>query len=432
MRGSRSTENLIAVTAATCEAAINAGGTPDTTLQMASGDMLTVERQRETDAEEMTGTEEATRIYDLGKSGSSGNFTFDKCQPHQAAFLAAFALGKCETSALGTGYEHVITPLAGDVDAMRSLPTFAAAQRLGNSIVKTLFSGLVVDSLTMTAAPDAFLKVSGSIKGTGKTEEDIVSETVSALDNVTELTLDSNGVFGADAQGRIDSIHQVRVELTSGVWTPLPITAASDATPAVITIESAGGAGSETVKYQILYKPATEAAWMTFPAKVQETGLRTADTIVQFGGAWDGSTFEGGETLTCKLKNLEWSFNNNSQTRKCFGQSAEYAGEHFRDGRSQTVKLDFYKKDMSIAQMVKNNETFGLRIVAEGAEFDEVNGHKYAVEVIFPKLGFNSHSDSVDGKRMAESAECQVLEDETYGSVIVKIRHAVSGYAAAA
>jgi hypothetical protein len=52
------------------------------------------------------------------------------------------------------------------------------------------------------------------------------------------------------------------------------------------------------------------------------------------------------------------------------------------------------------------------------------------VEIIFPKVAVLASPISVDGKRLAEAGDLQVLEDETYGSVIVIVQNKVTAYAA--
>lgn len=426
MRSYRATNNLIAVSANTAETAINAEQTPDTVMQTAMGDVINVEPRRENDSEELTGREEPSLVYDMGQT-ASGNLTFDKAQPQHFAFLAAYALGNISTAAAGTGYEHTITPIAADVDAKRANPSFTLAMQFAD-VLKRRFASAFVDQLTATFARDEWVKINGSLKLTGKTTDNVIQETVSALDDVTELTLAANGVHGAAAQERLDAIHRVDAELTSGVWTAVTVTAVSDATPAAITIETAGGAGVETVNYRILYRPAESDPWMTFPSKVVETPLRVSEVAVNIGGAWDGAAFAGGRTLTCEAKQIEWSFQNNLQVEFCFGEAGNYAGRAFRDGRTQTVKVDREFRDMIMQQHIADNDTFGLRLLAQGAEYE--SGHHYQVEIVFPKLGVINSPLSVDGKRLAESAELTVLEHDTHGSVVVKVKNKVAAYAA--
>lgn len=425
MRSIRANHNMIAVSAYAKETAINTEQTLDLSLLASVGDLVTLDKRRETNKDELTGMEEADTIYDLGQT-SSLSLNFEKAQPQHFALLYAFALGNIATTAAGTGYLHTITPIDGDLDRYRSLPSLTVAQRLGKIIAKERFASMFVDSVTSTFAKDSFCKVSASLKGTGKMTTSIVEETVSALPTVTSLTLAANGVAGSTAAERLDSIHQIRAELTSGVWTEVVYTAVSSATPAVITI-AAPGAGATAVKYKILYAP-TETAWMTFPARVSETPLRVSEMTFTVGGKWNGTTFSGGRLICAEVNYIEHRLSNNGQIEfvPCAGGS--YASSYFREGRDQVLSLDREFRDYILRNFTSTNETFGAQILAEGMEFD--TGHKYTVQIILPKLGVLTDTISANGKRLGEKGDFAVLQDSTYGSVIVKVKNKIAAYAA--
>ena len=74
------------------------------------------------------------------------------------------------------------------------------------------------------------------------------------------------------------------------------------------------------------------------------------------------------------------------------------------------------------------NDDFGVHILAEGALYDGSN--KYQIELIFPKVAVLSAALSVNGKRLAEAGDMIVMQDDTYGSVVAKIKNLQSAYAA--
>jgi hypothetical protein len=394
-------------------------------MLVAISDVINLEPRRESNAEELTGKEEPDAIYDLGGL-SVGPLNFEKAQPQHFAFLMAYALGTISTAAAGTGHQHSITPIADDEDESRSLPSFTAAQRFGKTVLKRQFASMFVDSLVATFAADDWVKIRGDIKGTGKVTDNITEETVNALDNAVALTLAANGVEGATAAERLQNVQRIKVELTSGVWTEVAYSVVSAATPAVITITSAGGAGAAK-DYKVLYIP-TEAGWMTFPARVSETPLRVAETTVTLGGKWSGSAFEGGRDMCAEIRSVEWSFNNNMEITfaPCAGDA--YASRAFRPARTQTIKVDREFREYILQQHIDDNDTFGFYILAEGAIYDAP--HKYQVEIIFPKVAVLNAPLNVDGKRVAEAGDLQVLEDDTYGSVIAKVKNLQATYAA--
>lgn len=425
MRNIMATHDLIAVSANNKEIAINTEQALDTTMLCALGDMINLEPRRETNADEAIGKEEPDTVYDLGAL-SGATFNFEKGQPQHFAFLLAYALGAISTSAAGTGHLHAITPISGDEDSVRSLPSFTAAQRFGKTVLKRRFASMFVDSITATFEVDNWCKIVGTIKGTGKVTENIEEEIVSALPTATELTLAANGVEGSTAAERLANVQRIRGELTAGVWTEVSYSAVSDATPAVITIE-APGAGGENVNYRALYIPA-EAGWMSFPSRETETPLRVSELTLKVGGAWSGSAFEGGRQLTGELKSIEWSLENNIEIKFVPGASGAYAGRGIRGGRAQKLTLNREFREYILQQHIDANDTLGVYILAEGAVYDDP--HKYQVEIIFPKVAVLTAPISADGKRLAEAGDLVVLEDDTYGSVLVNVKNKAATYAA--
>jgi hypothetical protein len=424
MRSVRATNNFIAVSANNREADINSPQDLDTTLLVALGDVLNVEPRRESNADEATGKEEPDMMYDNGQL-SGGSFNFEKAQPQHFAFLAAFGLGEVATTPAGTGFLHTITPIEEDLLTYLSNPSFTAAQRYGKTVLKRLFATVVVDSFTFTFAEDSWCKAVGSLKGTGMVEDNIDEALVNAAKNAISLTLPS-AVHGDDASERLDNVHRVRAELSPGVWTEVTFTAVGGAGFDELTIVAPDEA-TDLVDYKILYVP-TEPAWCAFPPRVQESPLRVSQLTAVIGGTWDGTSFAGGREVSADVKNLEWSMNNNLQVTFAPGAGGGYASKVSRDGRSQTLQLDRDFRDAILQQAQTANEYFGIRVIAEGAEFD--TGHKFQVEIIFPRVGIESAPLSLDGKKLSENTAFQVLQDDTHGSVIVRVKNQVAAYAA--
>jgi hypothetical protein len=425
MRSYRATHNLIAVSANSAETAINTEQTLDTSMLAALTDVINMEPRRENNAEELNGLEEPDTVYDMGAlSGCTLNFP--KAQPQHFAFLSAFGLGSVATVAAGSGYLHTITPLENDLDENRSNPTFTAAQRYGKTVLKRRYASMTVDSITARFQRDAWCNLSGVCKGTGKVSDNMVEESITALDNTTSLTLAANAVEGSTAEERLDNVQRIRVELTSGEWTEVDYSAVSADTPATITITDPGGAGA-SVNYKILYAP-IESGWMVFPARVSETPLRVSQLTCKLGGAWDGSAFVGGRTLSSELESIEWNLQNNMEVIFSIGAGGAYGDRAFRDGRVQTLSVNRDFRDNILQQHIDDNDTFGIYLLAQGAVYD--SPHAYQVEIIFPKCGVLSAPLSVNGKRLAEAGDLTVLEHDTYGSVIVNVKNLQANYAA--
>jgi hypothetical protein len=424
MISNRAKLNKIAVSAYQRETGINVFRDLDLTLLTALSDIISLEPRRESNKDEATGKEEPDEIYDLGKTGAM-SMNFEKAQPQHYAFLFAFGFGTVVSSAAGSGFLKTITPTLKDLDAARDLPSFTAGQAY-SEIVRKRLASFFVNGITATFAKDAFCKVAGEIVGTGKYEKSITEETVSAAEDVTSLTLDTNGVAGSTAAERLDAIHQIRVELATGVWTEVAFSAVSAATPAVITI-TAPGEGTDVRNFKILYAP-TAAAWMTFPARVTETPLRVSELTFNLGGAWNGTAFVGGRDLGPEIKSIEYRLANNGKVEFAPGAGGAYASRYVREDRDQTLGLDLEFRNYILQNLMDTNEYFGARILAEGLEFD--TGHKYSVEMIFPKLGILKAPLTVDGRRLGEKGDLQVLQHDTYGSAIVRVKNLAQYYAA--
>jgi hypothetical protein len=421
MRSFRSEHDLVAVSANLKETALNTEQTLDTSLLVDRNTILQLSPRREDNREELTGKEEPDASYDLGAL-SEATFEFGKAQAQHFGFGYAFALGASAASAWGTGYKHLITPTADMLN-----PSFTAAMRLGQTIMKRRFASFLIDQLTATFAKDSWAKLSLSVKGTGKYTDNVTKETVSAAYNATELTLAANGVQGSTASGRVDSIHAVRVLVpTTGEYKDVTVTAVSSATPAVLTITAPGEAATSTT-YEILYVP-TEPAWCTFPSRVTESPLRVTDLVVKVGGLWNGTTFVEGHTMSEEIESIEHVISNEMAVEFRPGGTGTYANYAYRQRRIQTLKLDRQFRDFIMQQKIVDNEYFGVQMKATGAEFD--TGKNYYIDVVFPRCVVLKAPLKINGNFLGEEGDLQVLQDDTYGSVRVEVANKVSQYAA--
>ncbi|MCG8686819.1 MAG: hypothetical protein MI892_18205, partial [Desulfobacterales bacterium] len=397
MRSFRAKHNIIAVSASSKETGINTEQTLDLSLLASVGDIITLEPRRETNADELTGKEEADTIYALGNTAKT-TLNFPKAQPQHFGFGFGYGFGTLASAAAGSGYAKTITPMDGDMETDRSLPSFTAAQRLGKIVGKERFASMFVNGITATFSRDDWVKLVLDVVGTGNHESSVTEESVTAAENATSLTLSANAVSGSTAQERLDAIHQIRCETSTDVWEEVAFSAVSSATPAEITI-TAPGAGIDNKTYKILYAPA-EAAWMTMPSRISETPLRVSEMTFMAGGKWDGSAFQGGRELASEVNSITYKLNNNGKCSFGLGGGGAYANRYWREGRVQTLTLDREFRDYIMRNYMNQNEYFGISILAEGAEFD--TGHNYGVQIILPKVGLLKAPLSASGKKLAE------------------------------
>lgn len=155
------------------------------------------------------------------------------------------------------------------------------------------------------------------------------------------------------------------------------------------------------------------------------------------GGSWNPASgavppynpigWEGGTPIGPTLQSCEYNLNNNMAVEFTPCAGGDYAGRCSRDGRVQTIKLNREMRNMLLQQYMGANEYFGLQILCEGAEFD--TGHRYTLELVFPKLGLLATPLNTSKKRVSEAGDLMVLEHDIHGSVIAIVKNEVSGYA---
>ncbi|MHB8067441.1 MAG: hypothetical protein ACYDIC_06030 [Desulfobaccales bacterium] len=427
IRNFLATHNLLAVSAQHQETAINSEQELDTLLLADLNSLLNYRGLKAANREEMTGKEEADRLYDLGGT-VGGALTFSRAQPQHFAFLLAYALGQAGTTSQGSsGYRHVIQPRSGEVDAARSNPSFTAAMRFGRQVLKRRFASCFLDQVKTEFPKDGWAKISATVKGTGKITDNAMVETITAAFNATSLTLAANGVAGDSAAERLSNVQAIQaLNPGSQTWEEVAYTAISAAVPAVITI-APPGSSSTTTTYRVYYLP-PESGWMLLPSRVEEPPLKVSQVEVNLGGRWDGNAILGGYRLTAELRRLTWTFNNNLTPERTPGAGVAYANRVFRSGREQKLEFDRDFRDFLLSQHLQDNDTLAVHLLARGPEFEP--GLNYQVELIFPRVAVLAAPVKVSQRRLAEEVEFTVLEDDTYGSVIARVQNRVSGYAA--
>ena len=426
IRNFLATHNMLAVSANHQESAINQEQALDTSFLVDLNTVLNYRPLKSANRDEITGKEEADRLYDLGGT-VAGTLAFSRAQPQHFAFLLAYALGSVTSTPLGiSGHRHLMQPRSGEVDTARSNPSFTAAMRYGRQVMKRRFASCFVDQVRVEFAKDGWAKVNGVLKGTGKVTDNTLMEAVTAPYNAGTLTLSANAVEGANAADYLANVQAVKVlNPATGTWDEVGYTAVSGGTPGVVTILPPGSSGANTT-YKVYYVP-RESGWMAFPPRVEEPPLKVSQLTVNIGGAWNGSGFTGGYTPAAEIRRLVWSLQNNLSPERSPG-GGDFANRAYRTGREQKLSMDRDFRDFLMAQSLKDTDYFGIYLKAVGPEFE--TGIPYQVEIIFPRIAVSAAPVSVSQRRLAEGVEFAVLEDDTYGSVIVRVQNLVSGYAA--
>jgi hypothetical protein len=427
IRNFLATHNLLAVSAQRQETALNCEQELDTLLLADLTSLLNYRGLKAPNREEMTGKEEADRLYELGGT-VGGTLTFSRAQPQHFAFLLAYALGQAQTTSQGSGgYRHLIQPRSGEVDAARSNPSFTAAMRFGRQVLKRRFASCFLDQVRTEFPKDGWAKISATVKGTGKISDNTEVEDLSAAFNATSLTLAANGVAGDTAAERLSNLQAIQaLNPDSQAWEEVAYHAVSAAAPAVITITPPGSSSAITT-FRVYYLP-PESGWMLLPYRVEEPPLKVSQVEVNLGGRWDGNAILGGYQLAAELRRLSWTLNNNLTPESTPGAGVGYANRVFRSGREQKLEFDRDFRDFLLVQHLQDHDPLVVYLLARGPEFEP--GISYQVELIFPRVAVWSAPVKVAQRRLAEEVEFAVLEDDTYGSVIARVQNKVSGYAA--
>ncbi len=427
IRNFLASHNLLAVSANRRETAINTEQALDTTMLVDLNTVLTYRTLKVANRDELTGKEEADRLYDLGAT-VSGNLSFSRAQPQHFAFLLAYALGEVQTTpAGGSGFRHTIRPRAGELDEARSNPSFTVAMRYGKQVLKRRFASCFLDQVRVEFAKDGWAKINGWVKGTGKVTDNYQVEEVAAAYNTGSLTLAVNAVEGASEAERLSNVQAVQVlNPATQTWGEVSYQAVSAGAPATITITPPGGS-PETTLYKIYYIPA-ESDWMVFPPRVEEPPLKVSRLQVSLGGRWDGHEFLGGYPLGAELRKVVWNFRNHLTLERTPGAGGDYANRAFRAGREQKLEMDRDFRDFLLTHHLKENDYLGLYLKAVGPEIEP--GINYQVELVFPKVAVVAAPVRVAQRRVAEEVEFAVLEDDVHGSMVAYVQNKVSSYAA--
>jgi hypothetical protein len=288
----------------------------------------------------------------------------------------------------------------------------------------------VIDSFTLSLKKDTWMNIKASVKSTGKRSTTFLRDAIAGFCDGTSITL-TDAVAGSTAQERVDNVHLIQYQKpTTLEWIDVVFSAVDGSDGAVITHTAPGG-GHVATTYRVWYNRKEEGdyAWGSFPIRVSEPPLRVSDFVVNIGGKWSGGAILGGHALSGDINSLEWTFNNDLKPEFTPGAgSGVYANRALRGGRTQKISLDRQFRDYLLGQRLDDNETIVVYAIAEGAEY--VSGHKYTVEVVFPKVAVLNTPYSIDGKRLAEKGDLLVMEDDTDGSVIAYVKNMVATYAA--
>lgn len=173
------------------------------------------------------------------------------------------------------------------------------------------------------------------------------------------------------------------------------------------------------------------------PSVVGESYLRYGDVNFTRGGSLSG-TVAGGDlavggsptSFKADLQSFEWTLDNQAQTFYEMGDASGYVtraerGDRFQQNLSAVLEM----QDDSHKTGLVNGTQYVMNIPVTGAVISGgTDSFNYSCELIFPKVVYKEAKKDRDGEVVTVNAEFQVLDDATYGSVIVKVINEQTAY----
>lgn len=136
-------------------------------------------------------------------------------------------------------------------------------------------------------------------------------------------------------------------------------------------------------------------------------------------------------TITSSVRSFEWSFDNNVSIEDLFRLgSGLYPGAFERGDINQTVTLNFdYASEAEVDRLI-NQTQVAFQFKHRGAEIE--TGFYYGLNLIFPALQYESARRAIDNGKLVNQITMRVLQEPTYGSVVMNLFNEIAAYAAAA
>jgi hypothetical protein len=403
-------------------------GEPETAngvaLDLDSGSGLGLSRTIEDNRDQITGVEGATEIF-YGGHTAAGKLSQKRVKPDFLAWVLAHFFGASTSTSVGaSAYRHTITPLQ-ELDH----PSFTLVQRRGNTILKERWAGNHIEGFTLELG-ESWAALSAEVKGWGKREVNYTREIVSAPADSTSITLSAHAVEGANEAERLESVFRVRArDAGSEVWALPGVTGVTGDTPAVISLENPVGTSSTPIDFQVDYIP-QEPGWCTFPDSVDESPLKLVEARVVVDGYYNGTGLVGGEVISADALGFSIAGSNNLVIKQApDGSGALHAAQSLRGGRQVTIKLSEKLKTTIRQWQLDHAETERLAVALylQGAEIDP-GGARFGAELIFPCCGILAAPITAHDKFLVQEGDLVVLDDGTYGGVIIHCSNRQTGY----
>lgn len=382
---------------------------------------INVQQTRETNQGEKTGYVEPTEVSVLS-ADSSGTLTQTKVTPDALAWAASFGLGSRVTTEIDAGlsYRHIM--------ALTNYPTnpayFTAAHRRGGSGGAAAdfrrHYALGVNTMQLKAAQNDFMSMALGVLGIGKTDDSIVTEHLTALDNATSLPAIANDPVGANDTERAENLTVWADMDDDGIYERQAIVTGYTAASNIIAISSLGGAGV-SIPYRVTYQsvPTGDFAWADLASLTtpEEFFLKAANLQIFLGTAF--SSFAPltkgvtGQVSLCEVKDFQWDLDWQGSTGKCWriGSVASDSSTQVQLGSAlQKLTVNREVRDYLFKQNYDENTALGFYFDAIGPNIPGTST-PYSVKFAIPRLKFLTKDFQVTDGKWVEAGGLVVLKD---------------------
>lgn len=181
------------------------------------------------------------------------------------------------------------------------------------------------------------------------------------------------------------------------------------------------GTGDVAEKAEAAINAGNSGVWMDEEAYSGSTDDDCDPTSTDLDGTPD--------SIVGKVRSLEWSGDNRPDEDDLYRlNSGLNYGAFERGERIQKVNLNFDYADESEIDRYEAQTQVALQWKIRGAEIE--TGYYYGVNLIFPLLQIESIQRAVDKGKLVNQITYQVLQDATFGSVVVDVFNEQAAYAA--
>ena len=380
-----------------------------------------VTQTRETNQGEKTGHVEPTEVSVLS-SDSAGTLTQAKATPDAMAWAFAFAFGHRSTVEIDVGQSYRHT------SALTQYPTnpsyFTLAHRRGGSGGAAAdfrrHYALGINTLSLTAAKDAFMTMALGVLGIGLSDDNIVTEHITANDDATTLTLANDPV------GSSDPIKAQNVTVWAdmdddGIYEREVFATAYDSGTNVLTITSLGG-GGDPIDYRVTYQVVPTASghsWADLSALLtaEEFVLKAANIQIFLATAFSslapitkGLT---GQVGLCEVLRFQYDLDWKGSTGKCWrigSTPSDSATQVELGSMEQKLTLDRQARDYLFKQNFDENTALGFYFDAIGPNIPGTST-PFSVKMAIPRLKFLTKDFQATDGKWVEAGSLVVLKD---------------------